>query len=151
MATYIAAHGLERLNDLLAYVVKDCKARVNAGDGMRADFLTRQSLYEIPFYGQSDSVLGLQILLNRLMRSGGTALSSRHIRNLFDSPLMLGSMHEIIAQPQMFGAIIWSTAVNTLTSFIHKRAHQLLGHCGSQAERVIPEDSREKDRPRASR
>src|SRR5260370_28778054 len=32
---------------------------------------------------------------------------------------MLGSMHEIISRPQMFGAIIWRTAVNTLTSFIH--------------------------------
>jgi E3 ubiquitin-protein ligase HUWE1 len=117
LQTYINIHGLDVMKDLVAHTVEDAVKLVKAGSGMPAEYKSHVTDYSIPFFHQCTLRWSFRIF-NRLMSTSNTTFN-RQLRNLFDSRPMLQSLQHILRNPPTFGSVVWSSAVNFLSSFLN--------------------------------
>lgn len=117
LQTYINIHGLDVMKDLVAYTVEDAVKLVKAGSGMPEKYQSHVTDYLIPFFHQCTLRWSFRIF-NRLMSTSNTTFN-RQLRNLFDSRPMLQSLEHILKNPPTFGSVVWSSAVNFLSSFLN--------------------------------
>ncbi|KAI9848797.1 MAG: hypothetical protein M1838_000378 [Thelocarpon superellum] len=115
--TLAQARGLDIIADLTAFEVESGFTRARAGEGMPANTRNRVIDYELPFFKQQ-TLRCLFKLINHMMSHGGGNID-RLLRNLIDSPRLLGALRTILTHASVFGSNVWSGAVNILSSFIH--------------------------------
>ena len=115
--TLANAKGLDTISDLLDYEVVSSLERAKAGEGIPMAWRNQVIDYQIPYF-QQQTLRWVFKFVNHMMSHGGGTFD-RLLRNLIDSPQLLGGLKSVIVDPKVFGASIWSGGVNVLSSFIH--------------------------------
>ncbi|KAI9791822.1 MAG: hypothetical protein M1816_003367 [Peltula sp. TS41687] len=115
--TLANAKGLDILSALVAYEVETGFARAQKGEGIPMDTRNQQVDYEVPYF-QQQSLRRLFKFVNHMMSQNGLTLD-RLLRNLIDSPQLLGGLRLVLNNAKVFGSGIWSSAVEIVSNFIH--------------------------------
>ncbi|KAL9583545.1 MAG: hypothetical protein Q9203_005037 [Teloschistes exilis] len=115
--TLANAKGLDAISDLIADVVSSSIHRAKDGQGIPTAWRNQVIDYQIPYF-QQGTLRWLFKFVNHMM-SHGAGNFDRLLRNLIDSPQLLGGLKMVITNPKVFGASVWSAAVTILSSFIH--------------------------------
>ncbi|KAI5370809.1 Putative HECT domain-containing protein [Septoria linicola] len=139
--------GLDTIADLTAYQVNAALENAKAGNGLPAEYKSKVVDYDIPFYQQSTL---RQVFKNTVhMFEHNTGGHDRLLRNLIDTPQVLGALRSVVENSAIFGANVWSGAVNIISSFIHNEptSYQVIGEAGlsrslleSITHEKLPED-----------
>ncbi|KAL9596797.1 MAG: hypothetical protein Q9219_005556 [cf. Caloplaca sp. 3 TL-2023] len=115
--TFANAKGLDTISDLVAFEVSSSMDRADNGRGIPVEYRNQVIDYQIPYF-QQQTLRWLFKFVNHMMaHSGGNF--DRLLRNLIDSPQLLGGLKVVITNAKTFGSSVWSSAVNILSSFIH--------------------------------
>ncbi|KAI9832451.1 MAG: hypothetical protein M1826_001775 [Phylliscum demangeonii] len=109
--------GLDILSELVAYEVATGYARAVQGNGIPAEYRHPLVDHELPFF-QQQTLRRLFRFVIQMMSQNGLTLD-RLLRNLIDSPPLLGGLKLVLRQAKVFGASIWSCAVDIISQFIH--------------------------------
>ncbi|KAI9760741.1 MAG: GTPase-activating protein [Chaenotheca gracillima] len=114
--TLANARGLDILSELTAWAVNSASDNVEDPEA-RKKFRTPAVDYDLDFYHQQ-TLRSLFKFINHML-SHSTGNFDRLLRNLIDSPPLLGGLRSVISNPKTYGSTVWSGAVNILTSFIN--------------------------------
>lgn len=117
LQTFANARGLDAISDLIAYEVQSSLENAQKGEGMPEEFRNKMTDYQIPFYQRETLTKLFRNISSMMQNSSGNF--DRLLRNFIDSPPLLGGLHSTIINAKVFGAAIWSGAVNIMSSFIH--------------------------------
>jgi E3 ubiquitin-protein ligase HUWE1 len=122
--------GLDILSDLAKYEVDTSLANLERGGGMPANYKSKVIDYEIPYYQQATLRVLFKFIVHLFDHNSG--VHDRELRNLLDSPQMLGALQTVIARASVFGSNVWSGAVNTVSNFIHNEptSYQVVAEAG---------------------
>lgn len=114
------ADGLDALSNLIVYEVKSAAEVASKGKGMPAEYRSPSIDYDIPYY-QQQSIKWLFKFIHHMMNQAGGYGGNfdRLLRNLIDSPQLLGSLRDIISHAKLFGSSVWTNAVSILNDFIN--------------------------------
>ncbi|KFY22750.1 hypothetical protein V493_06345 [Pseudogymnoascus sp. VKM F-4281 (FW-2241)] len=114
------ADGLDAISNLIVHEVQSSTEVASKGEGMPADYRSPSIDYEIPYY-QQQSIKWLFKFIHHMMNQAGGYGGNfdRLLRNLIDSPQLLGSLREIISHAKIFGSSVWTNAVSILNDFIN--------------------------------
>ncbi|KAF2272792.1 uncharacterized protein EI97DRAFT_196139 [Westerdykella ornata] len=147
----VNAKGLDVLASLTAYEVDVSKSLADQGKGMPAEYKTGLTDYQIPFHHQQTLRWVFKFLNHMLTHTSGT--TDRIMRNLIDSPQLLGGLKTVLRNPRTYGSTVWSSSVNILTSFIHNEptSYAIIAEAGlseafleTVSQRTPPDDSRQR-------
>lgn len=116
-STFANAKGLDTVSDLVAFEVTSSMDRAKKGQGIPLEYRSQVIDYQIPYF-QQQTIRWLFKFVNHMMSHGGGNFD-RLLRNLIDSPQLLGALKIVITDSKTFGSSVWSGAVNILSSFIH--------------------------------
>ena len=111
------AKGLDIIADLIDYEVQSTYKKVQDGEGIPEEYRSQMVDFQIPFY-QQQTLRWLFKFVNHMMQIGGGNID-RLLRNLIDSPQLLGALKMVLSHARVYGSNVWSGAVNILSSFIH--------------------------------
>ena len=117
MQSFANAKGLDAISDLLDHQVQSSLIRARNGEGLPKGFRTRVIDYEIPYFQQQ--ALRMVFKLVTHMMTNGPGNLDRLLRNLIDSPQLLGGLRTVILNPKVFGSSVWAGAINIMSTFIH--------------------------------
>lgn len=109
--------GLDAISDLIADEVQSGLANAEHGNGLPLGYRNQAIDYRIPYF-QQQTLRWLFKFVNHMM-SHGSGNFDRLLRNLIDSPRLLGGLRTVIVNGKVFGSSVWSGAVNIMSSFIH--------------------------------
>ena len=109
--------GLDAISDLIAHEVQSGLDNARRGNGLVAYYRTQVIDYRVPYF-QQQTLRWLFKFVNHMM-SHGSGNFDRLLRNLIDSPQLLGGLRTVITNAETFGSNVWSGAVNIMSSFIH--------------------------------
>ena len=109
--------GLDAISDLIAHEVESGLRNARGGSGLAAIYRTQVIDYQVPYF-QQQTLRWLFKFVNHMM-SHGSGNFDRLLRNLIDSPQLLGGLRTVITNAETFGSNVWSGAVNIMSSFIH--------------------------------
>ncbi len=109
--------GLDILSALVAYEVQSGYDRASKGEGVPAPYRNQLVDYEMPYF-QHQTLRRLFKYINHMMSQNGLTLD-RLLRNLIDSPQLLGGLRTVLSNANVFGSSIWSGAVDIMSNFIH--------------------------------
>jgi E3 ubiquitin-protein ligase HUWE1 len=125
-----ALKGLDILSDLAKYEVDTSLANLERGQGMPASYKSKVIDYDIPYYQQATLRVLFKFIVHLFDHASG--IHDRELRNLLDSPQMLGALRTVIARASVFGSNVWSGAVNTVSNFIHNEptSYQVVAEAG---------------------
>ncbi|PSK40189.1 hypothetical protein B9Z65_8129 [Elsinoe australis] len=112
----VNCRGLEVIAGLTADMVTAALEELENGQGMPDQFKTKVTDYDVSFFKQQALRQVLKFVLHMFSLNVG---NDRHLRNLIDTPQLLGALKTIIARPKIFGSNIWISAVSIVSSFIH--------------------------------
>lgn len=115
--TFANSKGLDTISDLTAYEVQSSLEKSQSGNGLPMDHRSQVIDYQVPYF-QQQTLRWLFKFVNHMMQHGSGNFD-RLLRNLIDSPQLLGGLRTVIVNAQVFGSNVWSGAVNILSSFIH--------------------------------
>lgn len=115
--TLTALKGLDILSDLAKYEVDTSLESLEKGQGMPASYKSKVIDYDIPYYQQATLRVLFRFIVHLFDHNSG--VHDRELRNLLDSPQMLGALRTVISRAKVFGSNVWSGAVNTVSNFIH--------------------------------
>lgn len=150
--TLASIKGLDILADLMSYEVNSVLQTVNDGNGLLAEFKSKVVDYNIPFYHQSTLRQLFKFMVHMFEHNAGT--NDRLLRNLIDTPQVLGALRNVVENATVFGSNVWSGAVNIMSSFIHNEptSFQVIGEAGlvkSLLQTIVPgelEDTEKSER-----
>jgi E3 ubiquitin-protein ligase HUWE1 len=114
----VDAKGLEIIADLVDYEVSTSQKLAEEGKGMPVEYKTHHTDYQIPFYHQQ-TLRWLFKFMNHMMSHSGGGNFDRQMRNLIDSVPLQQGLKTVLSHAGIYGSIVWSMAVNILTTFIH--------------------------------
>lgn len=117
LGTLASARGFDAISDLIGFEAKSAFENVSRGAGFLREFRTPSVDYEVP-YSQQQSLRWLFRFVNHIMQHSGAGFD-RLLRNLIDSPPLLTALRLVFENSRVYGAHVWSGAVNILSSFIH--------------------------------
>lgn len=117
MQSLANSKGLDAISDLLDHEVRTSLERANNGEGLPEGFRTRMIDYQVPYF-QQQSLRMLFKLITHMMTNGSGNLD-RLLRNLIDSPQLLGGLRTVIVNARTFGSSVWAGAINIMSTFIH--------------------------------
>ena len=122
--------GLDILSDLAKYEVDTSLEYLERGQGMPASYKSKVIDYDIPYYQQATLRALFKFIVHLFDHNSG--VHDRELRNLLDSPQMLGALRTVIASAGIFGSNVWSGAVNTVSNFIHNEptSYQVVAEAG---------------------
>lgn len=115
--TFANSKGLDTISDLTAYEVQSSLQKSESGHGLPRDHRNQVIDYQVPYFHQQ-TLRWLFKFVNHMMQHGSGNFD-RLLRNLIDSPQLLGGLRTVIVNAPAFGSNVWSGAVNILSSFIH--------------------------------
>ncbi|KAK3070572.1 E3 ubiquitin-protein ligase tom1, partial [Teratosphaeriaceae sp. CCFEE 6253] len=130
MQTFATDKGFDILADLTQYEVETALQQAKDGKGLRDELKSKVVDYTMSYGQQSTLRQLLKFIVQMFDNSGGT--HDRLLRNLVDTPQILGSLKTIILDWQTFGSNIWKEAVNIMSAFIHNEptSYQVVGEAG---------------------
>ena len=133
--------GLDVIADLMSYEVSSSLQNAKDGKGLPAEFKSKVVDYDIPFYQQSTLRQLFKFMAHMFEHSAG--IHDRLLRNLIDTPQVLGALRNVIENANVFGSNVWSGAVNIMSSFIHNEptSFQVVGEAGlvkSLLQTIVP-------------
>ncbi|KAI6822205.1 putative E3 ubiquitin-protein ligase [Hortaea werneckii] len=122
--------GFDLIADLVQHEVQSSLQDVKSGNGLPQQYKSKVIDYDVPFFKQAT--------LRQLVKFTGHLFehnvggNDRLLRNLIDTPQMLGSLKTIIESPRIFGSNVWCGAVNIVTNFIHSEptSYSVVGEAG---------------------
>ena len=117
LQTFANAKGLDAISDLIAYEVQSSLENAQKSEGLPEKFRNKMTDYQIPFYQRETLTKLFRNISSMMQNSSGNF--DRLLRNFIDSPPLLGGLRTTIMNAKVFGAAIWSGAVNIMSSFIH--------------------------------
>lgn len=122
--------GLDAISDLIAHEVQSGLENAQRGSGLATTFRTPVIDYQVPYF-QQQTLRWLFKFVNHMM-SHGSGNFDRLLRNLIDSPQLLGGLRTVITNAKVFGSNVWSGAVNIMSSFIHNEptSFQVIAEAG---------------------
>lgn len=115
--SFANSKGLDTISDLTAYEVQSALEKSKSGHGLPRDHRNQVIDYQVPYF-QQQTLRWLFKFVNHMMQHGSGNFD-RLLRNLIDSPQLLGGLRTVIVNAPAFGSNVWSGAVNILSSFIH--------------------------------
>ncbi|KAL8736491.1 MAG: hypothetical protein Q9166_000283 [cf. Caloplaca sp. 2 TL-2023] len=115
--TLANAKGLDAISNLVDYEVSSSLERAKNDQGIPVEYRNQNIDYQIPYF-QQQTLRWLFKFVNHMMSHGGGNVD-RLLRNLIDSPQLLGGLKTVIVNAKVFGSSVWSGAVNILSAFIH--------------------------------
>ncbi|SMR44117.1 unnamed protein product [Zymoseptoria tritici ST99CH_3D1] len=139
--------GLDIIADLTSFEVTAALETARNGKGLPKDYKSKVVDYEIPFYQQSTLRQLFKNTVHMFEHNAGT--HDRLLRNLIDTPQILGALRMVIENASIFGSNVWTGALNIVSSFIHNEptSYQVIGEAGlskgfleSITEAQIPEE-----------
>ncbi|GAB7346103.1 hypothetical protein MBLNU457_4860t2 [Dothideomycetes sp. NU457] len=113
----VNAQGLDVIANLTAQTVEASSQDAADGKGIPQQYQTKVIDYGLGFFRQQT----LRILFKFIahMFHHNTGAQDRLLRNLIDSPQLLGALKTVIENAKTFGSNVWTGAVNIVSSFIH--------------------------------
>lgn len=133
--------GLDTIADLMSHEVSTALSNVNNGVVRPATFKSKLVDYEISWHQQSCLRHLLKFMSHMYDHNAGTY--DRLLRNLIDTPQVLGGLRNVMENGTIFGSNVWSAAVNIMSSFIHNEptSFQVVNEAGlvkSLLEAIVP-------------
>lgn len=118
--TLVNANGLDAVSDLIVYEVESASKNSASGQGMPPAYRSSLVDYDIPYF-QQQTMKGLFKFIHHMMSTAGVYGGNfdRLLRNLMDSPQLLGSLRQIIGNATLYGSTVWTHAVSILNDFIN--------------------------------
>lgn len=143
--TLANVRGLDIMAELMSYEVTTSLQNAKDGKGLPAEFKSKVVDYEIPFYQQSTVRQLFKFTVHLFEHNAGAGTNDRLLRNLIDTPQVLGALRNVIENATVFGSNVWSGAVNIISSFIHEEptSFQVVGEAGlvkSLLQTIVPWD-----------
>lgn len=128
--TLAQVKGLDIIADLTSYEVDASLENARNGKGLPSEFKSKVVDYEIPFYQQSTLRQALKNTAHMFENNTGT--HDRLLRNLIDTPQILGALRNVIEHAKVFGSNVWWSAVMIISHFIHNEptSYQVIGEAG---------------------
>lgn len=128
--TLANVNGLNIIADLTGHEVDTALEKVGSGQGLPAEYKSSVNDYDIPFYHQCTLRQLFKNTVHMFEHNAGTY--DRLLRNLIDTPQILGALRKVIENAPKFGSNVWSGALNIITSFIHNEptCYQVIGEAG---------------------
>ena len=117
LQTFANAKGLDAISDLIAYEVQSSLEKAQNGEGLPEMFRNKMVDYQIPFHQRETLTKLFRNISSMMQNSSGNF--DRLLRNFIDSAPLLSGLRVTIMNAKVFGAAIWSGAVNIMSSFIH--------------------------------
>ncbi|KAL8789491.1 MAG: hypothetical protein Q9213_001104 [Squamulea squamosa] len=115
--TLANAKGLVAISRLVAFEVQSSLDAAKDGKGMPVAYRNQNIDYQIPYY-QQQTLRWLFKFINHMMSHAG-GNNDRLLRNLVDSPELLGGLKTVIINARVFGSSVWSGAGNILSAFMN--------------------------------
>ena len=115
--TLATSKGLDILSALVAYEVDSGFSRAHEDGGIPISYRNQLVDYELPYF-QQQTLRRLFKFVNHMMSQNGLTLD-RLLRNLIDSPQLLGGLQLVLTNADIFGSSIWSGAVEIISNFIN--------------------------------
>jgi E3 ubiquitin-protein ligase HUWE1 len=109
--------GLDAISDLVAFEVDSAFTKAVNDGGIPIEYRNQATDYDIPYFQQQTLRALFKFMHHMMSHSGGNF--DRLLRNLIDSSQLLGGLRIVLRNAKVFGANVWSGAVNILSSFIH--------------------------------
>ncbi|KAK5175702.1 E3 ubiquitin-protein ligase tom1 [Saxophila tyrrhenica] len=140
--------GFDIIADLTSFQVTKSLEAVKEGKGLPAELKSKVVDYEIPFYQQTTLRQLFKFIAHMFEHNAGT--HDRLLRNLIDTPQILGALRNVIENAPIFGSNVWSGAVNIMSTFIHNEptSFQVVGEAGlvkSLLQTVVPWELKDDD------
>ncbi|KAI7088657.1 putative E3 ubiquitin-protein ligase [Hortaea werneckii] len=138
--------GFDLIADLVQHETQSSLQDVKSGHGLPQQYKSKVIDYEVPFFKQA--TLRQLVKFTGHLFEHNVGANDRLLRNLIDTPQMLGSLKTIIESPRIFGSNVWCGAVNIVTNFIHSEptSYSVVGEAGlpkSILEAVVGESIEE--------
>ncbi|KAI7500989.1 putative E3 ubiquitin-protein ligase [Hortaea werneckii] len=138
--------GFDLIADLVQHEVQSSLQDLKSGNGLPQQYKSKVIDYEVPFFKQA--TLRQLVKFTGHLFEHNVGANDRLLRNLIDTPQMLGSLKTIIESPRIFGSNVWCGAVNIVTNFIHSEptSYSVVGEAGlpkSILEAVVGESIEE--------
>nr|POE65976.1 e3 ubiquitin-protein ligase tom1-like [Quercus suber] len=139
--------GLDAVADLTQFEVNSALQESQNGEGLPSEFRSKVVDYDISFHKQSSLRQLFKFTSHLFEHNAGT--HDRLLRNLIDTPQMLGALRTVIEHAHVFGSNVWSSALGIVSNFIHNEptSYQVISEAGlskSLLESItgehIPED-----------
>ncbi|KAL9060620.1 MAG: hypothetical protein Q9162_000571 [Coniocarpon cinnabarinum] len=113
----VQAGGPDVLSELLQHEIRNGFTTAIQGEGVPQEWRSDALDYRVGFIQQGVIRSIFKLLRNLIgVSSGGF---DRQLRNLIESPQLLGSLRNVIDYPSFFGSNIWCGAVEIFSNFIH--------------------------------
>lgn len=124
------ARGLEIMTELASFQVSTAMQKVRSGSGMPEKSKSKVVDYDIPYYQQATLRSLFKFIVYLFDHRSG--VHDRLLRNLLDSPQMLGALRTVIGNAPAFGSNVWDAAINTVSNFIHNEptSFQVIAEAG---------------------
>nr|POE96489.1 e3 ubiquitin-protein ligase tom1-like [Quercus suber] len=122
--------GLDIVADLTQFEVNSALQESQDGKGLASEFKSKVVDYGISFHKQSTLRQLFKFTSHLFEHNAGT--HDRLLRNLIDTPQMLGALRTVIENAHIFGSNVWSSALGIVSSFIHNEptSYQVIGEAG---------------------
>lgn len=122
--------GFDILADLTQYEVQSSLEAAQNGTGLAPVFRSRVIDYDIPYLQQATLRQLFKFTVFMFEHNAGT--HDRLLRNLIDTPQVLGALKTVLEHAPVFGSNVWTGAVNIMSNFIHNEptSYQVIGEAG---------------------
>ena len=133
--------GLDIIADLMSHEVKSALQNAKSGTGLPLSYKSKLVDYDISWAQQSCLRHLLKFMAHMYDHNVGT--HDRLLRNLIDTPQVLGALRNVMENGAIFGSNVWSAAVSIMSSFIHNEptSFQVVNEAGlvkSLLEAIVP-------------
>ena len=115
--TLASIKGFDIIAELTSYEVTRSLELAKNSNGLSQHLKSKVVDYDIPFYQQATLRQLFKFVTHMFEHNAGT--HDRLLRNLIDTPQILGALRNVIDNAPIFGSNVWSGAVNIMSSFIH--------------------------------
>ncbi|KAK6395996.1 hypothetical protein LTR65_010105 [Meristemomyces frigidus] len=122
--------GFDLIADLAQYEVETALQSAKSGNGLSPEFKSKVVDYDIPYFQQSTLRQLFKFTIHLFEHNAGA--NDRLLRNLIDTPQMLGALKTVISNAKIFGSNVWGGSVNIMSSFIHSEptSYSVVGEAG---------------------
>ncbi|KAK5136003.1 hypothetical protein LTR08_004257 [Meristemomyces frigidus] len=122
--------GFDLIADLAQYEVETALQSATSGNGLSPQYKSKVVDYNILYFQQSTIRQLFKFTVHLFEHNAGA--NDRLLRNLIDTPQMLGALKTVISNARVFGSNVWGGAVNIMSSFIHSEptSYSVVGEAG---------------------
>lgn len=130
LQAFASNRGFDLIADLAEYEVRTALENATSGKGLPLQFKSKVVDYDIPFFQQATLRQLFKFIAHMFDHSAGN--NDRLLRNLIDTPEVLGALRKVIENAKTFGSNVWDGAINIMSTFIHNEptSYNVVGEAG---------------------